>query len=377
MESMLARINKMGNFTFALSILKALRAKIESNYGFTNRVGKSFKNGFKGVLGIGGAGCGKTQTLSKIFYGLNLDKKNRHGNNLGVWIPSGISTGVGLFEMLTQNNKAVIVIDELDANTALHVNILKQVAHGTICRMKHREVDPTPFTGILLGATNGIPFTKKTVDHLVAMLERFTVVHLRGDDDVDYYSASVRGQQDDMTEEDWEAVTRALMSKCDYDLSQGEVEFGRKIFTLKARQNLDETKALYRQANDVLDILLFLKRLCKVEDITCDPEVMSVAEMLVEDTVHVNPAKFLQMDPVERAVYTFIDENDNNAVVFHEIDAHCGELGIMLDARTIRAILRKMVTIRILNRFEGDIYSTRSRDSEKIEVGGLANALQP
>ena len=148
MKSVLARINKIGNFTFTLSILKALRAKIESVYCFENRIGKSFKNGFKGVLGIGTAGCGKTQTLSRIFYGLKLNKKNKHKKDIGVWVPSGISTGVGLFEMLTQNNKAIIVIDELDANTALHVNILKQIAHGTICRCSSQAGDFAPGDGL-------------------------------------------------------------------------------------------------------------------------------------------------------------------------------------------------------------------------------------
>jgi hypothetical protein len=376
MDSVLVPIGKIGNFTFALSILKALRAKIEANYGFTNRVGKSFKNGFKGVLGIGGAGCGKTETLSRIFKGLKLDKKHKDGSSIGVWIPSGISTGVGLFEMLTQNNRAVIVIDELDAGTALHVNILKQVAHGIICRMKHREVNPTPFTGILLGATNGIPFTKKTVDHMIAMLERFTVVYLRGSDDVDYYDAAMAGLVDSMTDKDWMVITKALMNKCDYDLTTAEIAFGKKLFRLKARQSLDTTKALYRQANDVQDILLFLKRLCEVEDITDHPGIMGVAEQLVEDTVHVNPAKFLQMNAVERAIYTFIDGGSNRAVSFAEISEQCECLGMMIDARTIRTMLRRMVTVRILNKFDGDIYSTRNRDQKVEEVGELADVLR-
>lgn len=375
MKSILVQIDQIGNFAFSLSILKALRAKVEAVYGFTNRVGKSFKNGFKGVLGIGGAGCGKTETLSRIFKRLKLDKKHRDGSNIGVWIPSGISTGVGLFEMLTQNNRAVIVIDELDANTALHINILKQVAHGTICRMKHREVNPTPFTGILLGATNGIPFTKRTVDHMVAMLERFTVVHLRGAENVDYYEATLTGYEDDMTDEDWEIIRKALMNRCDYSLTEEEVAFGRRLFSLKARQNLDETKALYRQANDVQDILLFLKRLCEVTDITEKPEIMAVAEQLVQNTVHVSPAKFLQMNCLERYIYTFIDDSDNHTVTFSDINEHCEKMGVSIDDRSIRAILRKMVIVRILNKFDCDIYSTRNRDYKTVEVGSLADVL--
>jgi len=373
-SAILELTQEIGNFEFTLSIFKALRAKIEHTYGIKNRIGRSFDGGFKGVLAVGQAGCGKTKTLKSIFNGLELNKTDYHGNPLGVWVPSGISTGVGLFELLTQNNSAVIVIDELDANTALHVNVLKQIASGAICRMKHREIDPTPFSGVLIGATNGIPFKKKNIDHLVAMLERFTIVHMRGKSNLDYYVTDDNYKKE-LPDSVWKTIADCLLNNCAVDLTEEEHDFGRSLFEEKARENLDASKTLYRQANDVMDILLFLKRFCQVDTVLDGGLIESVAKTLVNNTIHVNPSKLICMDPVERSVYDFVDCSEDHATSFTKIVEFCENNGFMVDIRTIRKILNRMVIVRILNKYNGDIFTTRSKANVISNVGVMASAL--
>ena len=364
MNSLLEIVKNIGNFEYALSILKALRAKIEHNYGFTNRIGRAFSDGFKGVLGIGQAGCGKTITLKRLFYGLELDKNDVRGNPIGVWIPSGISTGVGLFELLIQHNDSVIIIDELDANTTLHVNVLKQIASGSICRLKHQDINTTPFTGVLIGATNGIPFTKKNFNHLVAMLERFTVVYINSSSHNDYYVVD-NYIQDNLSTDSWDIIIEAVTSRCNYDLSADEHAIGKQMFEEKACENLDSSKALYRQASDVMDILLFLKRFCNIKDITTNSEILDIAQQLIDVSVHVNPAKFLSMEPIERGIYNFIDSSENHSAVLSSVLDFCERNGYSIDPRSIRRILNKMIAVRILNKYAGDVFSTRHKSYNK------------
>jgi hypothetical protein len=375
MHPLLALVKKIGHFEFALSILKAMRAKVECKYGFQNRIGRSFKEGFKGVLAVGEAGGGKTQTLKRIFNGLQLNLPGKGGRSVGVWVPSGISTGVGLFELLTANHSAVIVIDELDANTKLHVNILKQVASGQICRMKHQETNPTPFSGILLGATNGIPFSAKNTSHLLAMLERFTVVYIESSKTDDYYVVEDYHSHD-LTKAEWAQLIRALNSPCNYDLTPKEHAAAKMFFEKKAQENLDPSKALYRQANDVMDIFLFLKRFCQVEDLTQHKDILSVAALLVKQTVHVNAAKLLAMDPIERAVYDFVDNQEGDSATLTNILEFCSHYGVMLDPRSTRALLNKMVRARIINKYPGDVYSTCMQEQKPQQVSAMAEVLQ-
>ena len=378
MQPILELVDQIGHFEFALSILKALRAKVEYNYGMQDRVGRAFKAGFKGVLAVGEAGGGKTVTLKRIFEGLQLNPDkycDKYNKSLAVWVPSGISTGVGLFQLLTEHHNAIIFIDELDANTKLHINVLKQIASGQICRMKHQEINPTDFQGILLGATNGIPFKARDISHLVAMLERFTVVYMESRQTENYYITEDFSNTN-LSERGWQAIRQALLSRNNTSLNQEEHEIGRKLFEEKQRENLEPSKALYRQASDVMDILLFLKRFCNVEDLRLHDDVLEVARTLVKNTVHVNPAKLLAMEPVERAVYNFIDQNGNNAANFTAILEFCDNYGIMVDPRTIRATLNKMVKARILNKYANDLYATRIQATES-RVSSMSEALQP
>lgn len=365
-------VRRIGHFEFSLSIMRALRAKIESNYGFKNRIGKSFKDGFRGVLAVGEAGAGKTKTLQNIFYGLELNLCNHDRAPIGVWLSSGISTGVGLFELLIQHNDAVIVIDELDANTKLHINILKQIASGEICRMKHGETHPVPFSGILLGATNGIPFNARNTSHLVAMLERFSVVYMESTHPETYYVTDECTEE--LSKEDWRVIIRALSSRCNYDLTDNEHEIGRQLFNDKLLESLDADKAMFRQAQDVQDILVFLKRLCCITDISCHDEIVEVARNLVRHTVHVNPAKLLSMNPIERSVYNYIDKSENGSVPFITLVDYCNNTGIMIDARTMRAMLNQMVKARILNKYAGDLYATKvqtATETQSVMAGAL------
>ena len=348
----LEEVKCIANFSFALSILKALRAKIEANYGITNRIGRSFQSGFKGVLGIGPSGGGKSTTLRTIFYGLELHLYGHDGKPLGKWIPSGISTGVGLFELLVKYANSVIVIDELDANTALHINILKQIASGMISRLRSRQVEPVPFTGVLLGATNGISFKKALMDHLIAMLERFTVVYIDAHKNVDLTKVRVGGKIN------WEIIRDALVSKCDYDLNEEELDLVKDLFGAKKRECLDPAKPLFRQENDVHDIVLFIKRFCQVKNIIEYRVLVEVIEKLVNDTVHCNPAKFFNFDPLERTIYNFIDNSDSHYRHFVDICDQCRQAGVFTSERAVMRILNKMVLARLLNKY-GDIYSTR------------------
>jgi hypothetical protein len=336
-------VRKIDNFEFALSILKALRARIEHNLIvkelFTApRIGRSFENGFKGVLAVGQSGGGKTSTLKSIYHGLELHLLDDKNNQLGIWVPSGISTGPGLFELL-------------------HINILKQIASGSISRLKYGNTSSMPFTGVLLGTTNGIPFKKALNDHIVAMLERFTLCHIeaRHNNDEEFFSAANIRQQP--TQAEWYTLQDAMISTCDYNLTDNEIEFARKLFLKKAAENLEPNKALYRQANDVLDILTFLKRLCQVINLLDNNELLDVARELVNRTVHCNPAKFLIMTPVERHVYQFIDNNDNKAS-FAKIAKHCEDYGYMTTTRKLKTILHKMLETRILNK-KNEIYTNR------------------
>jgi hypothetical protein len=376
MQPILELVNQIGHFEFALSILKAIRAKVEYNYGFQDRVGRSFKTGFKGVLAVGEAGGGKTVTLKRIFNGLQLNPKkycDGAGKSLAVWVPSGISTGVGLFQLLTEHHNAIIFIDELDANTKLHINVLKQIASGQICRMKHQEINPTDFQGLLLGATNGIPFKSKDMSHLVAMLERFTVVYMESKQTEDYYIIEDFSNTN-LPERGWHIIRQALLSKNNTSLTKEEHEIGKALFREKARENLEPSKALYRQASDVMDILLFLKRFCNVEDLRLHSDILEVAELLVKNTVHVNPAKLLAMDPIERAVYNFISERKNNTANFGAVLEFCDNYGVMVDSRSIKAALNKMVRARILNRYACDTYATRIQPTESRQ-SAMSKAL--
>jgi len=375
MHPLLALVKKIGHFEFALSILKAMRTKIEDKYGFPNRIGKSFEDGYKGVLAVGEAGSGKTETLKRIFNGLQLNRLGVNGRAVGVWVPSGISTGVGLFELLTEHHSAVIVIDELDANTKLHVNILKQIASGQICRMKHQEINPTPFDGILLGATNGIPFNARNTSHLLAMLERFTVVYIESKQNAEYYIPG-KYHASDITKEEWSHIIRALKSPCNHALTEREHAVAKAFFENKAKENLDPSKALFRQANDVMDIFLFLKRFCQVRDVTEHQDILGVAALLVKHTVHVNAAKLLAMDPIERAVYRFIDDERNGSTSLGDILEFCSRHGVMINARSTRNLLSKMVRARILNQYLGNTYSTRTIEPKSEHVSEMAEVLQ-
>ena len=102
---------------------------------------------------------------------------------------------------------------------------------------------------------------------------------------------------------------------------------------------------------------------------------MNVAKDLVHNTVHVNPAKLLSMNPVERSVYDFIDGNGDNLASFAEVIEYCEGHGFMIDQRSVRTILNNMVVIRILNKYNGDIFTTRSKVSNTVSVGAMAGAL--
>ena len=371
---MLDKMKRIGNFPFAFSILKSLRARFEHNQGFSNRIGASFKDGFKGVLAVGSAGGGKTTTLKAIFDGLELDELDGNGfKKMGKWIPSGLSTGVGLFELFIENNEGIIVMDELDCSSTQHVHIMKQVASGQISRLKSQSIEPTPFSGILWGATNGVSLSKKNMSHIVAMLERFTLVNIKpSNNQEENLFDNNTDIKESLSYSDWGEIISRLTSDCDYDLNTTEREWGKELFAEKKRESLDPSKALYRQAQDVIDIMLFTKRFFQCEDLLADEELKAVVEEMVQETVHCNPVKVLQLSTSERDVYSFI-EKDGSAS-FDNLVLNARTKGYLISNKRLRTLLDKMVDVRILNKYSNDIYSIKNMAPEG-KVGCLAKFL--
>jgi len=372
---MLNKIKQIGNFTFAFSILKAIRAKIEKNIGIENRIGQSFKDGFKGCLAVGTAGGGKTSTLKAIFKGLELDAKNDSGKTIGKWIPSGISTGVGLFELFVNNNEGIIVMDELDCGSTQHIHIMKQVASGTISRLKSKSVEPTPFSGILLGATNGLPLSKKNLPHLMAMLERFTLVNIKPQQhkEEDIFNTDQEKYGCSLTREDWIEIAERLSTRCAYNLNKEERTFGRELFIEKKKESLDPNKALYRQASEVIDILLFTKRFFHCENIMNNEELKQVVKDMVADTVHCNPIRALQLSSIEVGVYQFLEDN-GGAASFCDIVENAEANGYLLTDTKLRNLLNKLVQIRVINKYR-DVYSTKNINEIKNKSSILSEVL--
>ena len=371
---MLDKIKRIGNFPFAFSILKSIRAKIEYQKGFDNRIGSSFKDGFKGVLAVGSAGGGKTTTLKAIFDNFGLNNLNEGGfKKMGKWIPSGLSTGVGLFELFIENNDGIIVMDELDCSSTQHIHIMKQVASGQISRLKSQSIEPTPFSGILWGATNGVSLSKKNMSHIVAMLERFTLVNIKpsNNQEESLFDNSIDAK-DPLLNDDWVEIISHLTSDCSFDLNADEREWGKKLFAEKKKESLDPSKALYRQAQDVIDIMLFTKRFFQCEDLLADEELKAVVEEMVQETVHCNPVKVLQLSTSERDVYSFI-EKDGSAS-FDNLVLNARTKGYLISNKRLRTLLDKMVDVRILNKYSNDIYSIKNMAPEG-KVGCLAKFL--
>ena len=372
---MLDKIQHIGCFPFAFSILKAIRAKIEKNINIKNRIGKSFPEGFKGVLAVGSAGGGKTATMKAIFKGLELDLDNSQGKKVGKWIPSGISTGVGLFEMFVENNDSIIVMDELDCGSTQHIHIMKQITSGNISRLKSKSIEPTPFSGILLGATNGIPLSKKNLPHLVAMLERFTLVNIKpkNHEEENVFNLNKEEFGCKLTQEDWQQIANCLTSECAYDLNEEESAFGKELFLNKKKESLDPNKALYRQANEIIDIMLFTKRFFNCDNIVNNDILKQVVIDMVEDTVHCNPIKALQLSSIELGVYNYIEEH-NGAVSFVDLSEHAKVNGYLITERKLRNMLNKLVEIRVLNKYSNDIYSTKNVD-EVVSTNGILSEV--
>ena len=371
---MLDKLKRIGNFPFAFSMLKSIRSKFEYKKGFNNRIGASFKDGFKGVLAVGSAGGGKTTTLKTVYDGLELDKTDSNGfKKLGKWIPSGLSTGVGLFELFVENNDGVIIMDELDCSSIQHVQIMKQVASGQISRLKSQNIEPTPFSGILWGATNGVNLSKKNMSHVIAMLERFTLVNINPtkNQEETLFDDNIENKEL-LSENDWKEIINNLTSDCDFKLNNDERKWGKELFIEKKKESLDPSKALYRQAQDIIDVMLFVKRFFQCEDLLVDDKLKAVTEEMIRETVHSNPVKILQLSASEKDVYSFI-EKDGSAS-FDNLVLNARTKGYLISNKKLRTLLDKMVNVRILNKYSNNIYSIKNIAPEN-KVGCLAKLI--
>lgn len=377
-KMLLDTVKKIGLFPFTFAILKSLRSKIESNMGYSGnaRIGSAFKKGYKGVLVVSSAGVGKTTVLKKIFNGLELYMKNDSGKTIGCWVPSGISTTVGLYQLLEQNNDSVIVIDELDTSSKGHIDVLKQISSGEICRLKNQNTKPIPFSGILLGACNGVSVSKKNFQHIIAMLERFTLVHIEQfeNKEENIFNAKQEEFNELLSLHDWQEIAENLGSERNYNLNEEERELGKKLFLNKKKESLDLSKALWRQASEIKDIILFTKRFFDCKNIMENEALKNIVEQMVNDLVHCNPIKLLELSPIENNVIKFLNDNNGSADLDSIIN-FASSNGFFMTRRKFINLLNKMVEIRVLNKYSNDIYSTKNVNEAKNIEGILTKVL--
>lgn len=375
---LLDTVKKIGLFPFTFAILKSLRSKIESNFGYdeTIRIGSAFKKGYKGVLVVSSAGCGKTTVLKKIFNGLQLDSTNGDGKKLGCWVPSGISTTVGLYQLLTENNDSIIVIDELDTSSKGHIDVLKQISSGEICRLKNKSTKPIPFHGILWGACNGVSVSKKNFQHIIAMLERFTLCHIEQfkNNEENIFNEDQENFNMPLTQQEWGEIADNLSVNRAYCLNKEEREFAKKLFVEKKKESLDSSKALWRQASEVRDIVLFAKRFFDCQDILQNEELKVIVRQMVQDLVHCNPIKLLELSAIENNIIGFLKKNDGSADIIN-IKNFADTNGFLISERKLVNMLDKMVQIRVLNKYANNVYSIKNVNEAKTSKGILSNVL--
>ena len=151
MNILLQEMSKLHHqITVTAAILMGIRGRIEFKLGIPNRIGSVFKDGNRGVLIVGKAGTAKTRCMEQIYNGLQLEKLNREGKQVGKWFSScGSSTAIGIYETFELYSDSIIFLDEFNLDTRANLDIIKQICNGEISRIKHGSIEPIEFTGRL------------------------------------------------------------------------------------------------------------------------------------------------------------------------------------------------------------------------------------
>lgn len=377
----LEKINK-SQPTLVAAALLAIRARMEAKTGIANRIGKMFPNGNRGVLFVGKAGVGKTRFMEKVFNGLGLSGTNKEGQVIGKWLPStGGSTGVGIHEVLETYNDAIIFADELSLDTQKHVHIMKQIANGELVRPRHGNIEATPFSGLLIGATNAIklPSNTRELEHLLATLDRFIVVNTKATLNTPEETMQIVLSDEKEPEPDWAMLAKALTRKSIVDLTKREKDLLQKTWNEKSRQILDGTRAQWRNSQTVLDIFLFCKRFFGIQDLIKDKIALKFIDKMVDDCVLFNPIGLLHLSPLEQIIYDCIKGKE--VVSTSEIVSAVSTGGLSSTRMTIHRTINRMQESNLIVRRSHGKYSTKQpqkayNKTEESETN-LGELLQP
>lgn len=345
-------------YTIPACILMAIRAKIEFSTSIINRIGKTYPDGNRGVLIIGKSGTGKTRCLKSIFEGLQLET-----GQVGKFISSaGASTGVGICETLEVYNNSIIGIDELSLDTPAHLHVIKQVANGQIMRPRHKEIDPKPFTGLLLATANAIkiPKSPESLEHMLAVLDRFMLVKAKAPKISANNIMEFVLSGEDSPQINWTLIGKHVTNKNHYDLNDKEEIFLKEIWKEKTKEILDPTRGQWRNCWAAFDICLFVKRFLGSKDISNDDIAKEFIKDMINDCIVFNPVNILWLKPIHELIY----EKVLSAVEISikDIILECENFGLQCSRQYIHRVLDNMIQNRILCRSRRGMYSVKLID---------------
>lgn len=381
-KEILKEIEKIsGQRTAPLTILMAVRSRIEKKANAPNPIGRSFKNGNKSVLIVGKSGCGKTSLMKKIYNGLNLDRKNSAGKRVGHWISSvGASTGVGIYEILQTFNENVIFADELSLDTPKHLHIIKQIANGEIVKPRSGDIESIPFKGLLVSATNAVKVPKGVgaVEHLLAVLDRFFIVKMdKPPVDFNDIMEEALNNGDEEKKVDFGKIKDVLTKNITNgaELNEKEKEWASEIGNNKALEILDTSRPIYRMCHGIIDILLFVKRFFDVDDLTEDKEAKELAEEMIKDGIIANPVEVLWLDPIEEVIYK--TAQSSTEVSLKDIMDETEKQGIHVSRQYLHRVINKMIEGHILRRSSRGKYSCRRKAPNVVKNNEGVGSAEP
>lgn len=376
MNPVLKEIYKMHvQGTVGGALILALRGRIERNKGVENRIGGDFEHE-KSLLIFGKGGTGKTKTLKKIFKGLGLNTLNDEGSPVAVYHESaGCSTVVGIASMLETWGNVIHVFDEMSFNTSGHIHLMKQIANGVISRQRHKNTEPFPFDGLIIGATNGItPPKPAEMEDFLATLDRFWIVEARPAElgPAEYFDAVLSYRRQKETEHvNWDVIAEAMDNDCFANLTPTETKFAQKLWQDKSREILDGgERAQFRNVGAVLDIVTFVKRITNSKDVTKDDELKSFCKAMIRDLLHFNPAPLFALSSAQRAVYNIVLKRECRATL-QDIANGCKTIH---GAGNVHRIINQLMNLGLIYRTAHGRYSNRVSEAEaKVRKSSASN----